>query len=128
MNIAKTPTPIRKQVKLIIYYLAIGYLCENMNDLYECSESIIYKYIVIVCTFLSSHDMDLFSTYIHIPIGNSCHNIIDKFRNAIGLPNIYRSKYGIHILLSQSPRNHIILHSLLWISSMRRNSTTSCCK
>ena len=52
----RAPIPIRKQVKLVIYRLAYGHSCEEMNDLYECGASTIRKYTDIVCGILSSRD------------------------------------------------------------------------
>ena len=80
------PIPIRKQVKLVIYWLACGHSCEKMNDLYGCEASTICKYTDIVCGVLSSRDRGLFITYIHSPTRDRLHDIMERFRNSTGLP------------------------------------------
>ena len=95
----RAPIPIRKQVKLVIYRLACGHSCEKMNDLYRCGASTIRKYTDIVCGVLSSRDRGLFITYIHTPTGDRLYDIMERFRNFTGLPNICGAIDGTHIPL-----------------------------
>ena len=103
----RAPIPIRKQVKLVIYRLACGRSCEKMNDLYGCGASTIRKYTDIVCGVLSSWDRGLFTTYMHTPTGDRLHDIMERFRNSTGLPNICGAIDGTHIPLAQHPRSDL---------------------
>ena len=102
------PIPIRKQVKLVIYRLTYGHSCEKINDLYKCGASTIHKYTDIVCGVLSSRNQGLFTTYIHTPIGNRLHDIMERFRNSTQLPNICGAIDGIHIPVARRPRSDLI--------------------
>ena len=101
------PIPIRKQVKLVIYRLACSHSCEKMNDLYGCGASTIRKYTNIVCRVLSSRDRGLFTTYIHTSTGDRLYDIMERFRNSMGLPNICGAIDGIHIPLARRPRGDL---------------------
>ena len=74
-----------------------------MNDLYGCGTSTIHKYTDIVCGVLSSRDQGLFTTYIHTPTRNRLHDIMERFRNSTGLPNICGAIDGTHISLARCP-------------------------
>ena len=77
-----------------------------MNDLYRCGASTIHKYTNRVCRVLSSRDRGLFTTYIHTPIGDRLHDIMERFRNSTGLPNICGAIDGTHIPLARRPRSN----------------------
>ena len=78
-----------------------------MNDLYGCGASTIRKYIDIVCGVLSSHDRGLFITYIHTPTRDRLLDIMKRFRNSMGLPNICGAIDGTHIPLARRPRSDL---------------------
>ena len=97
-----------------------------MNDLYRCGAFTIYKYTDIVCGVLSSRDRGLFTTYIHTPIGNRLHDIMERFRNSTGLPNICEAINGTHIPLMRCPSSDFTL--MASNSSIRRSSIVLFCK
>ena len=99
--------PIRKQIKLVIYRLACNHSCEKTNDLYGYGASTICKYTDIVCRVLSSRDRGLFITYIYTPVGDRLHDIMERFRNSMRLPNICGAIDGIHIPLARRPRSDL---------------------
>jgi DDE superfamily endonuclease len=103
----RAPIPVRKQVKLVIYRLACGHSCEKMNDLYGCGASTIRKYTDIVCRVLSSQAQGIFTSYIHTPTGDRLQDIMERFRNSTGLPNICGAIDGTHIPLSRRPSGHL---------------------
>ena len=74
-----------------------------MSTLYNCGESIIRKYTLIVCRVLPSRN-GLFDMYIHAPRGHRLMDTIRKFRDLTGLPNVMGAIDGTHILLSTRPQ------------------------
>jgi len=80
IQIVKTPLLLRKAVKMVLYQLAHGISFERMSALYNVDAIIIRKYTYIVCDVLSNGDK-LFSTYVHIPIGDPLLNIIEQFHD-----------------------------------------------
>jgi hypothetical protein len=103
---SRPPLSIRKQIKLVIYRLAHGLSCKKMQDLYGCGASIIRKYTMRICRVLSSRE-GLFSVYIHTPTGDRLQDIIEKFRDITGVPNICGAIDGTHIPLLTRPDAHI---------------------
>ena len=85
--LVRPPTPIRKQMSLVVYRLAQGLSCKVIDNLYGCGESTIRKYTLIVCKIYSSAD-GLFGRYIHAPTRHKLTNIIRKFYVKTGLPNV----------------------------------------
>lgn len=92
----RPPIPIGKQMCLIVYRLAHDFSCKAMNNLYGYRLSIIRKYTLIICRILYSRN-GLFGTYIHAPRGHRLMNIICRFRDLTGLPNVVSAIDGIHI-------------------------------
>jgi hypothetical protein len=72
----KTPIPLKKVVKMVLYQLAHGISLEIMNALYNVGASTIRKYTYIVCDVLSNGEK-LFSVYVHTPIGDRLLNIME---------------------------------------------------
>ena len=72
-----------------------------MNDLYGCGVSTIHKYTDIIYRVLSSWDRGLFTTYIHTPTKDRLYDIMERFRNSTGLPNICGAIDGTHIPLAR---------------------------
>ena len=103
IGFVRPPIPIRKQVKLILYRLAHGVNCAKMHNLYGCGESTIRKYIMIVCRALETAHGGLFFQYIHTPQDDHLQNIIESFRDIIGLSNIAGAIDSTHIPLSMRP-------------------------
>jgi hypothetical protein len=80
----RTPIPLRKVVKMVLYPLAHGISPERMNALYGVGAFTIRKYIYIVCDVLSNGDK-LFLVCVHIPIGDQLFNIIEQFHDITSL-------------------------------------------
>ncbi len=74
-----------------------------MHNLYGCGESTIRKYTMIVCRALGSGEDGLFFQFIHTPTGDRLQNIIEKFRDIMGLSNIAGAINDTHIPLSARP-------------------------
>ena len=74
-------------------------LVKAMNNLYRCGEFIIKNNTLIICRVLSSQD-GLFGRYIHAPTWHRLVDIICKFHDIIGLPNLEDGIDGTHIPLS----------------------------
>jgi hypothetical protein len=102
----KTPIPLIKVVKMVLYRLAHGISPKKMYALYSVGASTIRKYTYIVCDVLSNGDK-LFSIYVHIPIGDQLFNIIEQFCDITGLQQICGVIDGTHIPLSVKPNNQI---------------------
>jgi hypothetical protein len=99
----RSPVPVRKQVKLVLYRLSHGVSCARMHNLYRCGESIIRKYTMIVCRALGSGEHGLFFQFIHTFSGDRFQSIIEKFKDITGLPNIAGAIDDTHIPLSARP-------------------------
>jgi hypothetical protein len=102
----RPPISIKKQVCLVVYRLAHDFSCKAMNMLYGCGESTTRKYTLIVCRVLSSRTR-LFGAYIHAPRGHRLMDIIHKFRNLTGLPNVVGAIDDTHIHLSTRPQRDL---------------------
>ena len=90
-------------MKLVLYRLAHGVSCARMHNLYGCGEFTICKYTMIVCQALGIAEGGLFFQFIHTPQVDRLQNIIESFRDIIGLSNIASAIDGTHILLSMRP-------------------------
>jgi hypothetical protein len=73
-----------------------------MSALYGVAASTIRKYTYIVCDVLSNGDK-LYSVYVHTHTWNRLLNIIEWFRDIIGLQQICGVIDGMHIPLSAKP-------------------------
>jgi hypothetical protein len=62
----RTPIPLKKVVKMVLYRLAHGIFPKRTNALYGVGASTIRKYTYIVCDVLSNGDK-LYSVYVHTP-------------------------------------------------------------
>jgi len=80
----RTLIPLKKDMKMVLYWLAHEISFERMNALYGIGDFIIKKHIYIVCDVLSNGEK-LFSVYVHTPIGDWLIKIIDQFHDIIGL-------------------------------------------
>ena len=95
----RPPIPIRKQMSLVVYRLVHGLPCKAISNLYGCGESTIIKYTLIGCRVLSYQD-SLFKRYINIPTRQKLVDIIRKFYDMTGLPNVVCTIDGTYIPLS----------------------------
>ena len=78
-----------------------------MHNLYECGESTIHKYTMIVCRALAiGGEGSLFFHFIYTPHGDRLYNIIEGFRDLTGFPNIASAIDGTHIPLVCQPSRH----------------------
>jgi len=91
---------------MVLYWLAHGISPERMNALYGVGASTIKKYTYIICDVLSNGDK-LFSIYVRTPTWNWLLNIIELFRDIIGLQQICGLIDGMHILLSVKPNKQM---------------------
>jgi hypothetical protein len=93
-------------VKMVLYWLTHRISLEKMSALYGVGASTIRKYTYIVCDVLSNSDK-LFSIYVHTPTWNQLLNIIERFRDIIGLQHICGLIDCMHIHLSVTPNKQI---------------------
>lgn len=98
------------QMFLVVYRLAQCLICKVMDNLYECGESTITKYTLIICRVFSFQDK-LFGRYIHAPTGHRLADTIRNFCNITGLPNVVGVIGGTHIYLSSRPQWGLTLMS-----------------
>jgi hypothetical protein len=61
----RTPIPLNKVVKMVLYRLTHGISLERMSALYGVSAFIIMKYTYVVCDVLSNGDKLVFSLCSH---------------------------------------------------------------
>jgi hypothetical protein len=68
IQFVRTPIPLKKTMKMVLYQLAHGIFLEKMKALYGVGASTIKKYTYIVCDVLSNGDK-LFLIYVHTFLG-----------------------------------------------------------
>jgi hypothetical protein len=98
----RTPIPLKKAMKMVLYRLAHGISPKRMNALYGISAFIIRKYTYIIYDVLSNGDK-LFLIYVHTPTRDQLFNIIERFRDITSLQQICGVIDGTHIPLSEKP-------------------------
>jgi hypothetical protein len=83
-------------VYLVIYQLAQGLPCKAINNIFDV-KSLPLENIRL-----------LFEKYIHAPTGHKIIDIIHKFHDIIGLPNVADVMYDTHIILSTKSQRDLI--------------------
>jgi hypothetical protein len=91
---------------MVLYWLAHRISLEKMSALYGVGAFTIRKYTYIVCDALFNGDK-LFSVYVLTPTWNQLLNIIERFREIIGLQQICGLIDCMHIHLSVKPNKQI---------------------
>ena len=92
----------------MIYRLAHGHSLKHMANRFKITNSIIRKYIDIVCDIFTNKEK-LSSHYITIPSGDHLQRIINDFEELTGLFNICKAIDGTHIPLLEHPCKIITL-------------------
>ena len=104
----KEALPVTKAVAIVLRKLAKGFDNVEVDEIFACGSSIVYKYILLICHALADKDK-LVKTYIKLPSSARLANVIANFHNFIGLPNICGAIDGTHCTLNRKPPQSFIL-------------------
>ena len=85
---------------VITFYCLLSLRC--INNLYGVGESTIRKYTKVVCGVLASW-YRFYERYIHALTWHKLQEIIEKFKDVTGLPNVCGAIDGSHIPLFEKP-------------------------
>jgi hypothetical protein len=88
---------------VVVHKLAKGLDNVEVDEIFACGNSTVYKYTLLICHALADKDK-LLKTYIIIPSGARLANIISGFHNITGLPNMCGAIDETHCKLNK--KNH----------------------
>jgi hypothetical protein len=125
LNLVRPQLKIKKIMAIVIYRFVHGFSATHMADQFNVGASIIRKYVDIVYDVLIDKDK-LFNKYISILLGQYLKDIITRFENLIGIPNICGVIDGTHIPLADFPSKKITL--AIGDFLIGKSSIVLCCK
>ena len=98
---------VTKAIAMVLHKLAKCLDDVEVDKIYACGSSIVYKYTLLICDALADEDK-LLKTYISLPSGARLANIIAGFYNIMRLPNMCGAIYKTHCKLNRKPPQSFI--------------------